>query len=400
MKNTFILLTFFFLLSSCTEKKEEVKELIRPVRYAEVSQSGGEKTYTFSGVAQSSEETNLSFRVAGNVRTLNVKLGDRVKKGQLIATIDPSDYSIQVDQAVASEKGTEANVKSSEAQVSSSEAQVKNAEMQLITARSSFQRIENLYENNSIPLSEYEQAKANFESAETQYEAAKFSLSASKAGYDAAKTQVTSASKQTQSARNQVSYTKLVAPFNGVITAVNVEANELVAAGTSIAVLSSERKPEITVGVPEVFINKIKKGQKVSIDFSVLEGKPFNGTVEEMAYAAGNSPTYPIIIRIGNPTKDIHPGMAANVTFQFGNAKAKSNALVIPVKSVGENDKGNFVFLIDESDGKTVVKKQIITVGKLTSEGFEIKEGLSAGQKIAVAGLQTLLEGQEVKLLQ
>jgi multidrug efflux system membrane fusion protein len=399
MKNTFILLAFFFLLSSCTEKKEEVKELIRPVRYAEVSQSGGEKTYTFSGVAQSSEETNLSFRVAGNVRTLNVKLGDRVKKGQLIATIDPSDYSIQVDQAVASEKGTEANVKSSAAQVSSSEAQVKNAEMQVITARSSFQRIENLYENNSIPLNEYEQAKANFESAETQYEAAKFSLSASKAGYDAAKTQVTSASKQTQSAKNQVSYTRLVAPFSGVITTVNVEANELVAAGTPIAILSSERKPEITVGVPEVFINKIKKGQKVAIDFSVLE-KPFDGTVEEMAYAAGNSPTYPIIIRIGNPTKDIHPGMAANVTFQFGNAKAKSNALVVPVKSVGENDKGNFVFLIDESDGKTVVKKQVITVGKLTSEGFEIKEGLSVGQKIAVAGLQTLLEGQEVKLLQ
>ena len=71
---------------------------------------------------------------------------------------------------------------------------------------------------------------------------------------------------------------------------------------------------------------------------------------------------------------------------------------MIPAKSVGEDAQGNFVFLIEESSTQTTVKKQAITVGKLTSNGFEILSGLSSGQKIATAGLQTLLNGQQVKL--
>jgi multidrug efflux system membrane fusion protein len=71
---------------------------------------------------------------------------------------------------------------------------------------------------------------------------------------------------------------------------------------------------------------------------------------------------------------------------------------VIPAKSVGEDATGNFVFLIEESENKSIVKKHQITVGNLTSEGFAVEKGLSAGQKIAIAGLQTLLDGQEVKL--
>jgi len=72
--------------------------------------------------------------------------------------------------------------------------------------------------------------------------------------------------------------------------------------------------------------------------------------------------------------------------------------LVIPAKAVGEDANGNFVFLIEESGDKAAVKKQPITIGKLTSEGFAVAEGLTAGQKIAIAGLQTLLDGQEVKI--
>ena len=70
----------------------------------------------------------------------------------------------------------------------------------------------------------------------------------------------------------------------------------------------------------------------------------------------------------------------------------------MPTKSVGEDDKGNFVFIVEEKNGNGIVKKQHVKIGNFTSQGIEIKKGLIKGQKIAVAGLQTLLDGQEVKL--
>ncbi|MGI9549798.1 MAG: efflux RND transporter periplasmic adaptor subunit, partial [Aurantibacter sp.] len=100
--------------------------------------------------------------------------------------------------------------------------------------------------------------------------------------------------------------------------------------------------------------------------------------------------------------EEIKSGMAANVTFDFGNHETGVKELVVPAHAVGEDSEGRFVFLVENDNGdgagNGVVKKQRITIGSLTSEGFEITSGLSAGQKIATAGLQTLLDGQEVRL--
>ena len=73
------------------------------------------------------------------------------------------------------------------------------------------------------------------------------------------------------------------------------------------------------------------------------------------------------------------------------------NIIVVPTNAVGEDGNGRFVFLVEGEKNKATVKKQSITIGNLTSEGFEVKTGLKAGQKIATAGLQTLLDGQDVK---
>ena len=383
MKLYFPLFLLAFSLFACNEKTEEQTVLIKPVKYEEIGYSTGIEIHTFPGVVNAEHEIKLSFKVGGTLNAVNVELGDKVKKGQLIASIDPIDYTIQTEQAKSQKEGSEANVQSAE-------ANVKSAESQLINSRSTYERVEKLYENNSVAISEFQQAKAGLASAKAQFDAAKAQLTS-------AKTQVTTAGKQVQAAGNQANYTRLYSPMDGIITSVMVESNEGVGAGSPIAVLSSVGNPEIEVGVPEVLINDFQKGQKVSVEMPSIPNQQFNGVIQKVAFASGNSPTYPVIVSIDN-SKQIRPGMAANVTFHFGNQESKSTTLVIPAVSVGEDAKGNFVFLIDESGGKTVVKKQPITVGKLTSEGFVVTTGLSAGQKIAVAGLQTLLEGQEVKL--
>lgn len=375
MYNKFLNLSLLFLLLfSCSGKEETgTTEQIRPVRYGKVIKTGGAETHTFSGAAQASKSANLSFRVAGTITKLNVKLGDVVRRGQVIALLDPTDYTIQLEQSVANRKSTE--------------TQIKSAETNLITSRSTYERIEKLYENNSVPLSEYEQAKSAYEGAKSQY--------------DAALAQAAASDKQVEASKNQVAYARLTAPFNGIITQLNVEENELVNSGTPVAVLISTGQPEVNVGLPEIFINKVKKGQQVDIRFSVLEGKSFKGAISEIAFGTSNSSTYPIIIQIKNATEEIRPGMAANVTFNFEEAAASEAYLLAPVKAVGEDQGGNFVYVLEKEGAQNyVAKRRSITVGRLAPAGFEVKSGLQEGELVATAGLQSLLDNMKVRLFE
>ena len=165
--------------------------------------------------------------------------------------------------------------------------------------------------------------------------------------------------------------------------------------------LNAGKDINVIVGLPENVINKTSIGMETGLSFSALENKSFKGNIIEIApITDASSATYPVKIEILNPTETIKPGMASSVTFNFSSSEEKAdNSLVIPVKAVGEDGNGNFVFLIETEDGKTgIVKKQTIEIGELTSSGFKIKSGLKAGDKIATAGLQTLLDGQKVRL--
>ena len=378
-------LVIFFI--SCEEKSIETIKKIRPIKFSKVEQSTGLETHTFSGVAKAQNETNLSFKVSGTLSAVKVDLGDRVKKGQLIATIDPSDYNIQTNQARSQKEGSIANVQSAE-------ANAKAAETQLISSQATYDRVAKLYENNSVSLSDYQNAKAGLDAAKAQYDAANSQVKA-------ATTQVNSADQQVQATGNQVSYTRLSSPMNGVITAVQVESNEVVNSGKVIATVSSLGRPEIEVGVPEIFINKIKKGQKVNITFPTSPGQIFEGTVDQVAYASGSSPTYPVIVDLNKSAEQIRPGMAANAEFIFSNNSiAAKSKMTVPVEAVGKDSKGNFVFVLNKkSDGVHVAEKKVITIGKLMTEGFELISGLERGEIVATAGLRSLMNGSEVKLL-
>jgi RND family efflux transporter MFP subunit len=323
-----------------------------------VGPSSGTGSFTFSGVVNAEFETNLSFKVGGTLNQVSVRLGDRVRQGQLIASIDPADYNVQMEQAVAQEK---------------------SAESQLVTARSTFERVEKLYVNNSVSLSEYEKAKANLASAESQYNAS---------------------NKQLEAARNQVSYTQLYAPMDGIITSLMVESNEIVNAGRVIAMISSEGNLEIEVGVPEAAINKLEKGQDVSIEFPSIQGEPFEGKVERIAFASGQSPTYPITVRILNATNEIRPGMAADVRFMT-KSEETSQGVIAPIAALAKDADGHFVYVLQkETDSVYIIEKRKVMVGDLLTDGFEILDGLEENELVATAGLSFLRDEMKVSLLE
>ncbi len=349
------------LFSSCkqTEQKEEA---IKLVKYERLSYSDYSRTHTFSGVVKARSETNLSFKVGGSLSQVNVRLGSRVKKGQLIASIDPVDYNLQREQAMA---------------------QKNSAESQLFSARSTFERVEKLYENNSVSLSEYERAKTSLASAESQLEAAE---------------------KQLEAAENQVKYTRLYAPTDGIISAVNIEINEVVQAGRTVIVMNSEGKNdmEVEVGIPERYIKNIQSGDEVEIRISSIDDR-FRGTVTEVAYTSSNTGvTYPVILSLDTKgNQSIRPDMPAEVTFRFGSVNQES-FLVAPLKAIASGVDGNYVFRLvaDTEEEIYTAEKRMVELGDITEEGYIIREGLNEGDLVAVAGLRSFYEGRKVKLLE
>ncbi|WP_282117129.1 efflux RND transporter periplasmic adaptor subunit [Cellulophaga baltica] len=350
-----LLLALFFC--SCKEKIETKKEVLRPVNYEIVGASDTQKIRTFSGVANAGDEIELSFRSNGIMTTFNAKVGQQVKKGDLIAKLDNVQANLAYEQSVSA---------------------LNSASSAMKTAKSALDRIKNLYEKGSQSLSDYETAKNNYESALDQYESSKRNKSIQ---------------------QSQISYGYIYAPKDGTIASTNGSVNENVSSGSVIAVLNAGTDINIEVGLPESIINKVSQGMEVGVDISSLDEKLKGNVFEVSPIVDAKSSTYPVKIDVPSGT-NIKPGMAANVIFNFSEGKEiNNNILVIPVKAVGEDGNGNFVFVIETDDNKTgVVRKQTIEIGELTSDGFKIIKGVKVGEKIATAGLQTLLDGQKVRL--
>lgn len=361
MKSIYTLLTVTtFVLLSCGGKEETKEEVLRPVKYQVVGTSDVQRIRTFSGVAKAGDDINLSFRSGGIIIQVNVVKGQRVKKGQLIARLDNIEANLAYEKSVS---------------------ELNSTESAMNTTKAELDRTKSLYEKNSVSLSDYEAAKNSYQNALAQYESAK-------------------RNKGIQ--QTQIDYGYIYAPKDGIIADTDGSVNENVQPGHTFAILNAGDQMKIEVGLPENVINQVQLAMETEISFSALEGKNLKGSVIEISpILVESAATFPVDIEIIDVTPDIRPGMAANVTFNFGSQVEQSDdkPLTIPIKAVGEDGNGNFVFIIESEDGQTgQVKKQQIEIGQMTSNGFEIKSGLNEGQYIATAGLQTLLDGQKVRL--
>jgi RND family efflux transporter MFP subunit len=255
------------LLLSCG-KKEEPKEIIRPVRYKQVFLRGGIRTRSFNGVAQAGMESKLSFKVPGTVNQVAVSVGDQVKTGQLLVKLDPIGFQL--------------NVQKAEAALSDTRAQFRNAQ-------SNYERVRALYENGSVSLSE---------------------LDASRAASESAGASVQTAEKQLELARLQLSYARLSAPVNGAIAQVNVEVNENVRVGQPIIFLTSGSQIEVEISVPENLISMIEEGDSVAVKFDAVPGKEYPGTIIEVGVAStGMGTTYPVKVQLIQSNIDIRSGI-------------------------------------------------------------------------------------------
>lgn len=365
--------TIPLFLAAC-DKPPVVETVLRPVRYEMVSTSQGARLRTFAGVARAGVESNLSFRVAGTVERVAVSVGQQVRRGRVLARLDPTDYELKVQEAVAG--------------LAQAEAASRNAE-------ADYDRVRGLYENNNASRRELDGARANSESSQAQVDAAQ---------------------KRLEQARQQVSYCNLLAPVDGTVASVSVEVNENVNAGQKLFLLNAGSDTEVEVALPEAVISQVEVGQKVEVIFDALPGRTFEAEVIEAGVAAvGTATTFPVTAELTESDPDIRSGMAAEVEFRFSTAATSGRLLVSPV-AVGEDRSGRFVFVLEttqrapgadagvdggaDAGATAVVHRRDVTVGELTGDGLEILSGLEDGELVVTAGVRRLTDGEEVKVVE
>jgi len=361
LRGTLALLAAALLAGACADRQEAAatREIVRPVRYQQVYAAGGQQTRAFSGVAKPGIESRLSFKVGGTVERLAVKVGERVRRGTLLARLDPADYRLQQQEA--------------EAALARAEAEARNA-------TANFERTRALYENNNTSRNALDAARSAAES--------------SHAG-------VASATKQLELARRQLQYTELDAPLDGEIAGVAVDVNENVQAGQTVVTLISGKNPEVEVNVPEVLIASVARGAPVSVHFDAIPEQRFDALVTEVGVGSGAVATsFPVTVRLAAADARIRSGMAAEVTFRFGNADGRERILVPPV-AVSEDRDGRFVYVVEPAPepGFGIVRRKPVEVGDLTGEGMEVFAGLLDGDRVVTAGISRLNDGLRVRLL-
>jgi len=371
MKNRLIvmllLMTALLVLVACGEKKEITKDEVRPVKAMKLADPEPFGGRWFPGKATATQEVNLSFRVSGRVEQIQVDVGAEVKQGDLLAQLDPQDYQVELNNA---------------------EAQISKASAGLDLAESEYARVARVYDKDPGAVS-------------------KSMVDVRRAQLDTAKAQVISAKAALERAKDNLNYTFLKAPFDGIIVERFVEQFEDVRANQQIIRLLDTSSIEFTVQIPETLMEHIDKIAHIGayVIYDAYPGVEVPAKIKKVGKEASKTTrTYPVTLIMDQPDAfKILPGMAGKAK---GNKAASSKiaeevgmvGIEIPISATFADDGGQtFVWLIDEQTKK--VNRQEVKVVNLTEEGALVA-GLEKGTWIVTAGVNTLVEGQQVRILQ
>lgn len=338
-------------LSGCSEEKAETKAIVRPVKVVEIAAIDTSRTLSYSGTVRARTEMNLGFRVNGKITERLVDIGQRVKSGDLLARIDPSDYELALTSAKASLDATE--------------RQVETTELARI-------RAEQLFAKNVSPKSQLEQATLGYNQAVATRDSARSAL---------------------DQAKNQVSYTNLKSDQNGIVTAINADIGQVVGSGTPVISVAVDGEKEVLVAIPETDVAQFKPGKMVAVGFWSDAALMLQGKVREVAGSAEpQSRTFAVRISLPND-----PNVLLGMTAGILAAAADTQQLVsIPLSALAKKDEQPIVWTVDRTAG--TVNSRPVTVADFTTDGVRISEGLQPGDVVVAAGTQFMTEGLKVKL--
>lgn len=339
------------LLSACS-KPAPLEAPVRSVKVVTIGVGTVQSSVEYAGEVRARVESRLGFRVAGKLSRRPVQLGEHVKAGQLLAQLDPQDYRLATDAA---------------------RAQLTVAASNRDQAAADFKRFKELRDQNFISGAEFERRTTTLTTAQAQYDQAKAQLA---------------------SQGNQADYTRLTADVSGVVTAVEAEQGQVLAAGTPVVRIAQDGPRDVVFSVPEDRVAAVKVGSQVAVRVWA-SSTSWQGVVREVAASADPvTRTFVVKVALGG---DASPALGSTVSVvPQALSHAGTPAIKVPTNALLQQGGKTLVWVLDASS--MTVKAQPVEV--LTADGNEvvIASGLAPGMQVVTSGVHVLSANQSVTI--
>lgn len=342
-----LLLLATVLTSACGESEPEATPP-RPVLVEHPQPLTGESGEVFPGSVRARVEADLAFRVPGKIISRKVSAGDSVKPGDVLAALDPQDARL--------------NTASAEANVKAAEADVRLAEAELA-------RQKEMLDKGFISKSLYEVRENNLKLAQARAEQASSGLDV---------------------IRNQAAYSNLIADKTGVITSVLAEAGQVVAAGQPVFRFASSGEREVVIHVPEGRVEALKQAT-LAVILWARPDRRYAARLREINMQADSSTrTHEARISIVDADKDVQLGMTATVLM---GAKIDGLLFSVPLSALGTVKEQPVIWAVDAKQQSRSVSVKVV---RYVEKAAIVSGALNPQMKIVTAGVQLMVEGQEV----
>jgi multidrug efflux system membrane fusion protein len=333
------------LLTACGGQPAEPSP--RPAMVTRVAGAAG-ALEAYAGEVRAREEPPLAFRVPGKLSRRLVDAGSRVRAGQPLAELDPSDARLQSE---------------------ASRAALVTAESDLALAKAEMERYQNLADRQLVSRSLYDARVAQLKAAQARVRQARAQLSAS---------------------GNQVEYSVLRAPQDGVISQRLAEAGQVVAAGQAVFLLAADGEREVAISVPEQGLARFAVGRELAVELWARPGERFPGTVRELAPAADAATrTFAARVTFSAP-EGAELGQSARVYARVdGDARPQ-----LPLSALTQKDGQAAVWVVDPNTRRVHLRR--IAVGAYGEDGVPVLSGLRVDEWVVAAGAHLLVEGEKI----
>ena len=357
---------FVLFLAACGKEKEEkaAKEVVRPIKMMTVASSRDTLQRRFPGKVRAARQVDLAFQVDGPLIELPVDEGQRVKRGDLIARIDPRDFEVTLENAEGRLSNAEAQLKAMRQarpeDIRRMEANLRKADAAVKLAQTEYDRIVRIKQEDPGAVSQgmLDRAMEKKERAEAELLAAKEDLRIGKVGarpedIQAKEAEIKSLAAARDYAKLQLSYTYLLAPFDGVISRRYVDNFQEIRAKEPIVSLDDVSSVEILVDVPELIVATFTEGGETQAvaEFAAAPGKQYPLTIKERASRADpKTQTYQVVFRMPQPDDiNVLPGMTATVTGSAQMREETKEVFIVPAIAVVADAAGNpNVWVVDK----------------------------------------------------
>jgi len=321
---------------------------------APVERRAIEAHVTASGTVSAVTTVDVGTQVSGTIKEIYVDYNSVVKKGQLIALIDPSTFEAQVEQAKAN--------------LMQARASLQKAKATLDDAKRNLNRQKMLWDRDLI-------ARSDLDSAQTEYDLAV-------AGVSEAEANVYQTQAALKKAETDLGYTRIYSPVDGIVVSRDVDAGQTVAASfqtpTLFTIAQDLTKMQIETNVDEADIGEVKEGLSVTFTVDAYPEAVFSGTIKQVRIASSvveNVVTYPVIIDVANPDLMLKPGMTANVTII---TDKKEDALAVPSAA--------FRYRPSNYTGETLHGKVVWVLENGSPVPKNVKTGITDGTYVEILG--------------